>query len=140
MKSYTIESIEQIEHIAEDFAKEINKGDVFAFIGEMGAGKTTFITAVCKALGITDVVNSPTFAIVNEYFSNKLASSIFHFDFYRLNDLSEAYDIGFEDYLNNNSVCFIEWPQRVEELLPDNVKIVKLDVDIDGIREIKLFC
>ena len=105
---------------------------VFAFYGEMGVGKTTFIRAICEALGVRETVTSPTFAIVNEYLIEDLSSSlkkVFHFDFYRIRRLSEAYDMGFEDYLYSGHVCFIEWPELVEELLPEDTVNVTIKED-----------
>ena len=105
---------------------------VFAFYGEMGVGKTTFIRAICEALGVRETVTSPTFAIVNEYLIEDLSSSlkkVFHFDFYRIRRLSEAYDMGFEDYLDSGHVCFIEWPELVEELLPEDTVNVTIKED-----------
>ena len=94
----------------------------------MGAGKTTFITAICKKLGVIDRISSPSFSIVNEYKSAR-GLTIFHFDFYRIKDLSEVYDLGYEDYFYSNAYCFIEWSERIEELLPDDyvkVEVVKI--------------
>jgi tRNA threonylcarbamoyladenosine biosynthesis protein TsaE len=96
---------------------------IFAFYGQMGAGKTTFIKSLCEALGVNNTVSSPTFSIVNEYLSEK-GEKIFHFDFYRINSEAEAYDMGYEDYFYSNAYCFIEWPERIAELLPeDHVKV-----------------
>lgn len=96
---------------------------IFAFYGQMGTGKTTFIKSVCEALGVNNTVSSPTFSIVNEYLSEK-GEKIFHFDFYRINSEAEAYDMGYEDYFYSNAYCFIEWPERIAELLPpDHVKV-----------------
>ncbi|MBQ9190459.1 MAG: tRNA (adenosine(37)-N6)-threonylcarbamoyltransferase complex ATPase subunit type 1 TsaE [Bacteroidaceae bacterium] len=106
---------------------------IFAFYGKMGAGKTTFITAVCRELGVTEPVTSPTFAIVNEYQSSPTGglqgTSIYHFDFYRIRRPEEAYDIGFEDYLDSGVPCFIEWPELIEDLLPADTVRVTIDED-----------
>jgi tRNA threonylcarbamoyladenosine biosynthesis protein TsaE len=106
----------------------------FAFYGQMGAGKTTFIKALCEALGVKNTVSSPTFSIVNEYLSEK-GEKIFHFDFYRINSEAEAYDMGYEDYFYSNAYCFIEWPERIAELLPPDFVRVNITVK-DEIRTI----
>jgi tRNA threonylcarbamoyladenosine biosynthesis protein TsaE len=94
-----------------------NEEKIFLFEGEMGAGKTTFIKAICEAMGVVDVVSSPTFSIVNEYQGSN-SSRIFHFDFYRIDDLREAYDIGYEEYFYSGDICLVEWPEKIRELLP----------------------
>ena len=109
MKELKIKSIESINETAKEFIKLIDQDTVFAFYGSMGAGKTTFIKAICEELGVEDVINSPTFAIVNEYRSAS-AELIYHFDFYRINKVEEAFDFGYEDYLYSGALCFIEWP------------------------------
>ena len=109
----------------------------FAFYGAMGAGKTTFIKELCKQLGVTDNVNSPTFALVNEYKTSD-GLTIFHFDFYRIKSIHEAYDLGYEDYFYSDNYCFIEWPEKVEELLPDDIVKVSMSVDKDNGRIIIL--
>ena len=108
---------------------------VFAFRGEMGAGKTTFIKAVCEELGVEDVINSPTFAIVNEYRS-RTGELIYHFDFYRINKLEEVFDFGYEDYFFSGALCFIEWPEKVEDLLPGDCINVYISEKEDRTREI----
>ena len=113
-----IESLENIRETAKSFVNEIGDRRVFAFYGKMGAGKTTFIKAICEELGVDDVVTSPTFAIVNEYTAAD-GTPIYHFDFYRIKKLEEVYDMGYEDYFYGNGLCFIEWPEMMEELLPD---------------------
>jgi tRNA threonylcarbamoyladenosine biosynthesis protein TsaE len=101
---------------------------VFAFYGRMGAGKTTFIKAICKLLGVSDLVQSPSFSIINEY-NTQTGDSLFHFDFYRIKKLEEVFDIGYEDYIYSGSYCFIEWPELVEELLPPDVVKVSISGD-----------
>ena len=108
---------------------------VFAFYGKMGAGKTTFIQSICNSLGSDDNVTSPTFALINEYNTADL-SSIFHFDFYRIENMEEAYDLGYEDYFYSSSYCFIEWPEMIEPLLPENIVKVKIEVLEDESRVI----
>ena len=125
-----IKNIESVEETANEFTQLIAKRKVFAFRGKMGAGKTTFIKAVCKALGVTETVNSPSFAIINEYVSEIAGETIYHFDFYRINSVQEAINIGVIDYFNSGLLCFIEWPEKVESLLPNNtvwVDIVEMD-------------
>ena len=108
---------------------------VFAMYGKMGAGKTTFTKAVCECLGVEDVINSPTFAIVNEYRSDS-GELIYHFDFYRIKKLEEVYDMGYEDYFYSGALCFIEWPELVEELLPGNTVKVTIEENEDGSRTV----
>ena len=103
-----ISDLELIREAAREFIQHIGEHRVFAFYGEMGAGKTTFIKAICEELGVEDVITSPTFAIVNEYTSSD--GPIYHFDFYRIKKLEEVYDMGFEDYFYSGALCFIEWP------------------------------
>ncbi|MFV0291636.1 MAG: tRNA (adenosine(37)-N6)-threonylcarbamoyltransferase complex ATPase subunit type 1 TsaE [Mangrovibacterium sp.] len=108
----------------------------FAFRGEMGAGKTTFIKALCQHMGVVDNITSPTFALVNQYETLKYGD-ILHFDFYRIKDLSEAFDIGLEDYLESGKYCFMEWAERVEEALPDELVEVIIEVIDNNARLIK---
>jgi tRNA threonylcarbamoyladenosine biosynthesis protein TsaE len=108
---------------------------VFAFNGEMGTGKTTFIKAICEELGVVDVINSPTFAIVNEYRTTN-GDSIYHFDFYRIKKLQEALAIGLEEYLESGSLCLIEWPDKIEELLPATTVFVAIEEQADGSRTV----
>ncbi len=114
----------------EDAAKKIitfaEDEQMFIFDGEMGAGKTTLIKALAKTLGVTEVVTSPTFSIVNEYEAN--GSVIYHFDFYRIKDLQEAYDIGYEEYFYSGNICFIEWPGKIESLLPEHY--IKIEINV----------
>ncbi|MCF0163818.1 MAG: tRNA (adenosine(37)-N6)-threonylcarbamoyltransferase complex ATPase subunit type 1 TsaE [Bacteroidales bacterium] len=135
MKEITINDLANINIAAAEFLKQIGDSSVIAFYGSMGAGKTTFITALCRALGVEDVVNSPTFTIVNEY-ADKKGEPIYHFDFYRINKLDEARDIGFDEYLYSGYLCLIEWPEMVEELLPEDVLRVRIEVDDDGGRRL----
>ena len=126
-----------IECIAQQFVEEQNDGRVFAFYGQMGAGKTTFIAAVCKALGIEEPVNSPTFAIINEYVADN-GETVYHFDCYRLNTLRDALNIGIEEYFASGNICFIEWAENIEELLPVDTVRVNIVVEDDGSREVSV--
>jgi len=101
----------------------------------MGAGKTTFIQAVCREMGVKSVVNSPTFALINEY-STETGDTIFHFDLYRINKISEMYDFGYEDYFYSDAYCFVEWPEKAMELIPDEFVLVHISVKDDGTREL----
>lgn len=130
-----IESLDKINDAAIEFIKAMGDNTVFAFRGEMGAGKTTFIKAICENLGVTDTINSPTFAIVNEYRSES-GELVYHFDFYRINKIEEAYDFGYEDYFYSGSLCFIEWPERIEELLPKDTVNVSIKIDEDDSRKV----
>ncbi|HOT65399.1 MAG TPA: tRNA (adenosine(37)-N6)-threonylcarbamoyltransferase complex ATPase subunit type 1 TsaE [Dysgonamonadaceae bacterium] len=118
---------------ARQFLAEIDNQNVFAFYGDMGAGKTTFIKAVCEELGVQEPVTSPTFAIINEY-RDKKGKSIYHFDFYRIKKLEEVFDFGYEDYFYSGNLCFIEWPELVESLLPENVVRLSLRQTENGAR------
>ena len=122
-----IERLEDIASAAQKFVDEMGKNCVFAFYGKMGAGKTTFIKAICEAMGVKDVVASPTFAIVNEY-AAAAGQPVYHFDFYRIKNLREAVDIGCEDYFYSGFPCFIEWPELIEELLPEDTVRVNIEV------------
>ena len=122
-----IENTQNLTVAAQKFVDEMGENRVFAFYGKMGAGKTTFIKAICEALGVEDVVTSPTFAIVNEYADAK-GEPVYHFDFYRIKNLREAYDIGCEEYFYSGYPCFIEWPELVEELLPEDTVSVCIEV------------
>ena len=133
-----INSLDTIREAAKQFIAAMEDNTVFAFYGKMGAGKTTFIKAICEELGVTDVINSPTFAIVNEYRSDETGELIYHFDFYRIKKLDEVYDMGYEDYFYSGALCFIEWPELVEEVLPgDAVKVTIEEVE-DGTRSVRL--
>jgi tRNA threonylcarbamoyladenosine biosynthesis protein TsaE len=132
----TIKDLDHIEEAAREFIGQMGDDTVFAFYGKMGAGKTTFIKALCKLLGVEDEVNSPTFAIINEYRSQTTAELIYHFDFYRIKKLEEVYDLGYEDYFYSGALCFIEWPELVEELLPLDAKKVTITENSDGSRTI----
>ena len=135
MYKFKIQNTDGLPEAARQFVDEMGENRIFAFYGKMGAGKTTFIKAICEALGVEDVVTSPTFAIVNEY-KTPLGEAVFHFDFYRIKNLREAYDIGCEEYFYSGSPCFIEWPELVEELLPEDTVRVNIEVHDDGSRTV----
>ena len=132
MYNFKIQNTEGLPEAAQKFVDEMGENRVFAFYGKMGAGKTTFIKAICEALGVEDVVTSPTFAIVNEYKTPN--GAVYHFDFYRIKNLREAYDIGCEEYFYSGCPCFIEWPEMIEELLPENTVNVHIEVLEDESR------
>ena len=133
-----IESLEKIQEAAKNFVANMGDNTVFAFYGKMGAGKTTFVKAICEELGVEDTITSPTFAIVNEYRSDLAGELIYHFDFYRIKKLDEVYDMGYEDYFYSGAICFIEWPELIEELLPGNTVKVSIEELESGEREVTL--
>jgi tRNA threonylcarbamoyladenosine biosynthesis protein TsaE len=130
-----INDLEHIREAARQFIDAMGDQHVFAFYGHMGAGKTTFIKAICEELGVDDVVTSPTFAIVNEYTAAD-GIPIYHFDFYRIKKLEEVYDMGYEDYFYGDGLCFIEWPEMMEELLPEGATKVQITENPDGTRTV----
>lgn len=132
-----INSLADINEAAKTFVENMGNGKVFAFYGKMGAGKTTFVKAVCECLGVEDVITSPTFAIVNEYTSATTGDAIYHFDFYRIKKLEEVYDMGYEDYFYGGSLCFLEWPELIEDLLPEDATKVTIEETEDGSRVVK---
>ncbi len=136
MKEFTIHHLDEIREVPRRFLDAMDDRTVFAFRGTMGAGKTTFIKALCEELGVQDVINSPTFAIVNEYGPTDDGRLIYHFDFYRINKPEEAYDFGYEDYIYSDALCFIEWPEKIEELLPPDTVNVYLEEQPDGSRRV----
>ena len=143
METIKIESLDSIKDAAHQFVSLMGDNTVFAFYGKMGAGKTTFIKALCEELGVEDVITSPTFAIVNEYGSShsplpafSAPLRIYHFDFYRIKKLEEVYDMGYEDYFYSGALCFIEWPELVEELLPEDATKVYIEETEDGSRRV----
>ena len=129
----TIKSLDTIQEAAKEFINRMGEGKVFAFYGKMGAGKTTFIKALCETLGVKDVITSPTFSLINEYTDGK-GNSIYHFDFYRIKKLEEVYDMGYEDYFYSGNLCLLEWPELIEDILPENAVKVKIEEQADGTR------
>ncbi|HLW10813.1 MAG TPA: tRNA (adenosine(37)-N6)-threonylcarbamoyltransferase complex ATPase subunit type 1 TsaE [Fermentimonas sp.] len=132
-----IENKNSVKSAAKEFVKLMGDDKIFAFHGAMGAGKTTFIKAVCEELGVKETITSPTFAIINEY-KDREGSSIYHFDFYRINKLEEVFDFGYEDYFYSGNLCFIEWPEIVNSILPENSVIVSIEEQENGIRILEL--
>jgi tRNA threonylcarbamoyladenosine biosynthesis protein TsaE len=129
----TIQSLSELPSTAKNLIASFGSHRVIAFKGPMGAGKTTLIKAICEQMGVKDTVSSPTFSLVNEYRSSS-GEKIFHFDFYRIKNESEAYDMGYEDYLYSGAWCFIEWPERIGELLPADA--LTLEIRLEGEKRI----
>ena len=133
-----INNLEDISRAAQDFLPLLKEHPVEAFYGGLGAGKTTFIKALCDQLQVTDSVTSPSFAIVNEYHSALTGRPVYHFDFYRIKKLEEVYDIGYDDYVYSGYPCLIEWPEMIETLLPDDYLHVRIEVKPDESRELHI--
>lgn len=131
---FIIESLDKINEVAAAFIEKYGDKKVIAMYGNMGVGKTTFVKAICNYLNMEDDVNSPSFAIVNEY--NSSEKTIYHFDFYRINDPEEAYDFGYEEYFYSGNMCFVEWPEKIDNLLPNDCLNLKMEEDENGIRHI----
>ena len=139
MKESTIRinSLEEYPKAAREFIEQMNGRRIFAFYGKMGSGKTTFIKSLCEEMGVTDTINSPTFAIVNEY-EDREQNTIFHFDFYRIKSIAEVYNMGYEEYIYSGAYCFMEWPELVEELLPEETVRVEIEEAEDKRRVIRI--
>ena len=134
---YLLPDVGALPEVAQQFIQEVlSWGDVFAFYAPMGTGKTTFIKALCEELGVTDVINSPTFSIINEYRAEPSGELIYHFDCYRLEQLSDALSLGAEDYLQSGALCFIEWPEVIEDILPVDTVRVTLEELEGGARKL----
>ena len=133
----TIDSLDTIHNTARQFIDQIGDRTVFAFNGKMGAGKTTFIKAICEEMGVKETVNSPTFSIVNEY-EGTGKKIIYHFDCYRINNIQEALDLGAEEYLYSGNLCFIEWSENIAPLLPDSIINVDIEEDENGKRNVMM--
>ena len=137
MKEILIPTLSDLDAAAQEFLSLMGDETVYTFEGEMGAGKTTFINALCRALGVEDdPTGSPTFSIINEYRSDTTAELIYHFDLYRIESLEQAIDIGVEDYLDSGALCLIEWPDRIDDILPDDTVRVKIEVSPNGERRL----
>ena len=132
---FIINDLSELDRVAKSFLQTLPDKRIFAFYGSLGAGKTTFIKAICHVLGSEDSVTSPTFTIVNEYVTDK-GDSLYHFDFYRLNKVTEALDFGVEEYFDKDSYCFIEWPEIIEDLLPEDTVNVNITINEDKTRSI----
>ena len=128
-----IPNTQSLPQAAAAFLQAIGNAKLLAFYGAMGVGKTTFVKALCEAMGVQDVVNSPTFAIVNEY-TDAQGEAVYHFDFYRIKKQAELFDLGFDNYLDSGCFCLMEWPELVEELLPDETLRIHLVEQADGSR------
>ena len=134
-----IATAEALPQAAQEFASLMGDETVYAFYGEMGAGKTTFIRELCRALGVEeDLANSTSFSIINEYRSDTTAELIYHFDLYRLESVDEALEIGVEDYFDSGALCLLEWPERIEPLLPDDTVKVSISVNPDDSRTLTI--
>jgi len=131
-----INNLSELPVAAKQLLQAFPDKKIFAFYGEMGVGKTTFIKAICNELGVTDTISSPTFSIVNEYVSAK-GDKVFHFDFYRINSINEVYDLGYEDYFNDDAYCFIEWSEKIEDLITSDY--IKVKITKDGEKRIVAF-
>ena len=137
MDSINISSEQELDKAVAFIRSFTKKNNVVAFYGAMGVGKTTFIKSLCKDMGVTDIVNSPTFSIVNEYTTASNAL-IYHFDFYRIEKTEEAYDFGYEDYFYSTNLCLIEWPEKISDLLPENTLRVRITEESNGSRTFKV--
>lgn len=137
MKTYKATSLNDLKIIAEKLVIDFGSKKVITFFGQMGVGKTTLIKELCKVLGVKDATNSPTFSIVNEYQSTK-KKAVYHFDFYRIEEEEEVYDLGYEDYFYSDSFCFIEWPEKIPNLIPEDVVKLYLKLDDENNRLISI--
>ena len=137
MKTLHIEHLRDLPDAAEEIIKELDRHRIVAFYGPMGAGKTTLIREIAEQLGVEDTVTSPTFALVNQYMTAD-GERINHFDFYRINRIEEVFDLGYEEYFDSGDICLIEWPEKIERLLPDNVLIVEISIEDQESRIIRI--
>lgn len=127
MNTITIDSLSDLPKVAELVLESLNGRNVVAFFAPMGAGKTTLISTLMETLGSEDIVTSPTFALVNQYYTAE-REPVYHFDFYRINSINEAFDMGYEEYFYSGDLCLVEWPEKVEQLLPDDTMVVKIEI------------
>lgn len=137
MDTLMLKSLSDLNIVADKFLRLMRNKKVFAFFGPMGVGKTTFIKALCNELGVVEIVTSPTFALVNEYQTGS-GEVVYHFDFYRIEKIEEVFDFGYEDYFFSGNYCFIEWPEKVAEILPENIVYVQMVENEDGSRTINI--
>lgn len=137
MPRFIIESTGTIRKVAKDFLEQYSDQRIFAIYGKLGAGKTTFIKALCSELGVNEVVSSPSFSIINEYYSDRYGR-VYHFDFFRMEHLEEAYDIGYEDYFFSGQYCFVEWPDKIQTILPSGTIHVYMMVDETSVRILEI--
>ena len=136
-KQFVAATLDELDVVATEILSFCGENKILAISGKMGAGKTTLIKSLCDALGVEDTVASPTFSLVNEY-TDAQGNSIFHFDFYRIKKLEEVYDIGYEEYFYSGHYCFIEWPEMIAELLPEDH--VKIQIEVNDKEERKFSC
>lgn len=127
MKEIVVDSLDGLKEVAEEVISSLDGRNVVAFCGAMGAGKTTLISAIMEYLGSDDTVTSPTFALVNQY-SSAAGDVVYHFDFYRINRIEEVFDMGYEEYFYSGDLCLIEWPELIEDLLPEDAMVVRIEV------------
>ena len=127
MKEFKIDSLDELKSVAEAVIESLDGRNVVAFCGAMGAGKTTLISAIMEYLGSDDTVTSPTFALVNQY-GTAGGDTVYHFDFYRINRIEEVFDMGYEEYFYSGDLCLIEWPELIEDLLPEDAMVVRIEV------------
>ena len=137
MEKIQLNSLHDLPDAAEKIIEHCSEGGVVAFYGEMGAGKTTLIREICAALGVPDNVTSPTFALVNQYLAAD-GRTIYHFDFYRINRLEEAFDLGYEEYFDSGDLCLVEWPEKIETLLPSDALNVNIEITGPSSRSISI--
>lgn len=133
MNTITINSLSDLPKVADLVLESLNGRNVVAFFAPMGAGKTTLISTLMETLGSEDIVTSPTFALVNQYYTAE-REPVYHFDFYRINSIGEAFDMGYEEYFYSGDLCLVEWPEKVEQLLPDDTMVVKIEIVDENTR------
>lgn len=137
MKSIEINSVDELPDAADMIIEQTDSRNIVAFYGPMGAGKTSLIREICARLGVEDTVTSPTFALVNQYLAGN-GNTIYHFDFYRIDDPREAFDLGYEEYFYSGDLCLVEWPEKIEELLPDDTMKVRIEIADEDSRIITI--